>query len=73
MLDDDPSRALEGMPPMESLFAEPVKLMAKVPEAMERALRLYLSSWNAWPVGADSEQQQIAERLIEEIMRSAGE
>lgn len=59
----------EGMPPMESLLAEPVKLMAKVPEAMERAAAL-LGSWNSWPAGRA--EQQIAEQLIEEILSLLG-
>ena len=59
----------EGMPPMDSILAEPLKLMVKVPEAMERATNL-LESWNGWPAGRS--EQQIAERLIEEILSLLG-
>ena len=61
--------AIEGMAPMDSLFAEPVKLMAKVSEAMERARGL-LINWNTWP--AAYSEQQIAEQLIEEILNLLG-
>jgi uncharacterized protein YegL len=60
---------IEGMPPMESLLAEPLKLMAKVPPAMERAGGL-LGSWNSWP--AARAEQQVAEQLIEEILSLLG-
>lgn len=60
---------IEGLPPMESLLAEPLKLMAKVPTAMERAGGL-LATWNAWP--AARAEQQIAEQLIEEILSLLG-
>jgi Ca-activated chloride channel family protein len=61
--------AIKGMAPMDSLFAEPVKLMAKVPEAMERARGL-LVNWNTWP--AAYSEQKIAEQLIEEILNLLG-
>ena len=57
--------ALEGIPTMESLMAEPLKLMAKVPPAMEGASGL-LSSWNTWP--SARAEQLVAEHLIEEIL-----
>jgi Mg-chelatase subunit ChlD len=59
----------EGIPPMDSILAEPLKLMVKVPEAMERASNL-LEGWNGWPAGRS--EQQIAERLIEEILSLLG-
>jgi Ca-activated chloride channel family protein len=61
--------AIKGMAAMDSLFAEPVKLMAKVPEAMERARGL-LVNWNTWP--AAYSEQKIAEQLIEEILNLLG-
>ena len=57
--------APEGMPPMEGILAEPLKLMAKVPEAMERGGGL-LGAWATWP--AARAEQQAAEQLIEEIL-----
>ena len=59
----------EGVPPMESLLADPLKLMAKVPVAMERAAGL-LGAWNSWPAGRA--EQQVAEQLIEEILSLLG-
>ena len=61
--------ALEGIPTMESLMAEPLKLMAKVPPAMEGASGL-LSSWNTWP--SARAEQLVAEHLIEEILSLLG-
>ena len=55
---------------MESLLTEPLKLMAKVPTAMERAGGL-LATWNSWP--AARAEQQIAEQLIEEILSLLGD
>jgi hypothetical protein len=56
---------VEGMPPMESLLAEPLKLMAKVPVAMGQAEDL-LANWNTWPAARG--EQAVAEQLIEEIL-----
>ncbi|CAA6689846.1 MULTISPECIES: VWA domain-containing protein [unclassified Lentimonas] len=61
--------AIEGMPPMESLMAEPLKLMARVPTAMEGARGL-LISWNTWPAGRA--EQLVAVHLIEEILSLLG-
>lgn len=60
---------IEGMPPMEGLLTEPLKLMSKVPLAMEHASGL-LATWNTWP--AARAEQQIAEQLIEEILSLIG-
>ena len=60
---------IEGMPSMESLLTEPLRLMAKVPVAMEHAAGL-LGSWSSWPAGRS--EQQIAEQLIEEILSLLG-
>jgi len=60
---------VEGMPSMESLLTEPLRLMVKVPVAMERAAGL-LGSWSSWPAGRS--EQQIAEQLIEEILSLLG-
>ncbi|KRP36604.1 MAG: hypothetical protein ABS34_06620 [Opitutaceae bacterium BACL24 MAG-120322-bin51] len=58
-----------GIAPTDSLLAEAVTLMAKVPLAMEHAAGL-LVSWNSWPAGRS--EQQIAEQLIEEILSLLG-
>ncbi|MDG1301592.1 MAG: VWA domain-containing protein [Opitutae bacterium] len=60
---------IDGIPAMESLLAEPLKLMAKVAPAMERAAGL-LANGNTWPAGRA--EQQIAEQLIEEILDLLG-
>ena len=61
--------AVEGVPPMESVLAEPLKLMAKVPSVMDSARGLLLS-WNTWP--AAEAEQLVAEHLIEDILRLLG-
>lgn len=61
--------AVEGVPPMDGLMTEPLKLMAKVPPTMERAAGL-LASWNSWPAGRA--EQQVAEQLIEAILDLLG-
>ncbi|MFQ3271442.1 MAG: Ca-activated chloride channel family protein, partial [Lentimonas sp.] len=60
---------IEGLPPMDSLMAEPLKLMAKVPTAMAGASGL-LGSWNTWP--AARAEQLVAEHLIEEVLSLLG-
>ena len=61
--------AVEGLPPIESLLAEPLKLMAKVPVTMAQAGPL-LANWSTWPAGRG--QQGVAEQLIEEILNLLG-
>ena len=61
--------AVEGMPPMESLMSEPLKLMTKVPPAMDGAKGL-LIGWDTWP--AARAEQLVAEHLIEEILSILG-
>ena len=55
----------EGMPKMEGLLTEPLKLMEKVPAVMQQASGL-LANRTSW-AAADAEQR-IAEYLIEEIL-----
>jgi len=55
----------EGLPEMESLLAEPLKLMASVAPAMQRAAER-LSAWESWP--AARSQQAIAIETIEAIL-----
>jgi Ca-activated chloride channel family protein len=61
--------AIEGLPPIDSLLAEPVELMAKVPVAMAQAGPL-LANWSSWPAARG--QQGVAEQLIEEILNLLG-
>lgn len=61
--------AVNGLPPIESLLAEPLKLMAKVPVTMTQAGPL-LANWSTWPAARG--QQGVAEQLIEEILNLLG-
>ncbi len=55
----------EGVPAVESLLTEPLKLMAKVPAVMQHAAER-LGAWESWP--AARSQQQLAEQTIEAIL-----
>ena len=57
--------AIEGLPPLRSVLAEPLELMAKVTAAMTEAGK-FLAKWSSWPAGRG--QQGVAEQWIEEIL-----
>ncbi len=56
---------MEGLPAVESLLAEPLKLMAQVPPTMQQAAER-LGAWESWP--AARSEQQVAEQAIEAIL-----
>jgi Ca-activated chloride channel homolog len=56
---------VEGVPPMESLLAEPLKLMATVPPTQQVAVD-FLMSWNTWPPARAAQQNAMS--TIEAIL-----
>lgn len=61
--------AMDGLPTTDSILDAPLKLMVKVPIAMQRASE-HLGSWSTWP--AARAEQTTAEKLIEEILNMLG-
>lgn len=57
--------ASPGLPPMETILSEPLKLMGRAIDAQMKAEKL-LSEWGGWP--AARAEQQLAMRTIQEIL-----